>query len=91
MSGPTTVLDDGEHRALISTLDSYHHTHSSDALAGRGVDTDSIAVLRRLLESDKFSSEQELKLGVAQYTEGRPLAYITGEHRADGAPQSLRR
>lgn len=89
MTGTTTDLSDGAHRALIRTLDAYHHTDSSDALAGEGDDTDSIAVLRRLLESDKFSSEQELKLGVAQYTEGRPLAYITGEHRADGAPQSL--
>ena len=73
-------LSDGARKALISTLDAYHGTDSSAALRGDegAEETDSLLVLRRLLEGGQHDSEQELKIAIAEYTEGRPLAYITG-------------
>ena len=71
-------LTDGARAALISTLDAYHGTDSSAALEGKGGPTDALLVFRRLLKCGRYGSEQDLKLAVAQYTEGRPLAYIIG-------------
>lgn len=69
---------DGARAALISTLDAYHGTDSSAALEGKGEPTDAFLVFERLVGCGKYESEQDLKLAIAQYTEGRPLAYITG-------------
>lgn len=66
---------------LQGTLEAHHSTNRTIASeAEEGSETE--LVLKHILESGKFSTEEDVHKAVDEYVGGKPLAYITGWYLA---------
>lgn len=68
-------MSDDKRQTLLQRLDAHHHPSASTA---NDNETDADLVLRRIVESGRYTTENEIEGAVGEYIGGKPLAYITG-------------